>query len=43
MPKSGIAQQLDVSAVSHTYAGARTVNGKAEDLQVPAPPSSLPG
>jgi FtsP/CotA-like multicopper oxidase with cupredoxin domain len=37
-PKSGIAQQQDVSAVAHTYGGVRTVNGKAEDLQVPAPP-----
>jgi FtsP/CotA-like multicopper oxidase with cupredoxin domain len=37
-PKSGLAQQLDVSAVAHTYAGVRTVNGKAEDLQVPARP-----
>jgi FtsP/CotA-like multicopper oxidase with cupredoxin domain len=36
MPKSGIAQRLDVSAMAHTYAGARTVNGKAEDLTVPA-------
>ena len=38
MPKSGIAQQVDVSAVAHTYAGARTINGKAEDLRVPARP-----
>jgi FtsP/CotA-like multicopper oxidase with cupredoxin domain len=37
-PKSGIAQQVDVSAVAHTYAGVRTVNGKAEDLRVPADP-----
>ena len=35
-PKSGIAQQVDVSAVAHTYGGLRTVNGKAEDLRVPA-------
>jgi FtsP/CotA-like multicopper oxidase with cupredoxin domain len=37
-PKAGIDQQLDVSAVAHTYAGVRTVNGKAEDLRVPARP-----
>jgi FtsP/CotA-like multicopper oxidase with cupredoxin domain len=38
IPKSGIAQQLDVLAVSHTYGGVRTVNGNAGDLQVPARP-----
>ena len=37
-PKSGIAQSLDVSALAHTYGGVHTVNGKAEDLQVPARP-----
>jgi len=36
MPKSGIAQQVDVSAVAHTYSGVRTINGKAADLRVPA-------
>ena len=36
--KSGIATQVDVSAIAHTYGGLRTVNGKAEDLQVPARP-----
>jgi FtsP/CotA-like multicopper oxidase with cupredoxin domain len=36
MPKSGIAQQVDVSAIAHTYGGVRTVNGKAEDFRVPA-------
>jgi FtsP/CotA-like multicopper oxidase with cupredoxin domain len=40
-PKSGIAQQLDVSAIAHTYAGVRTINGKAEDLRVPAKPGQL--
>ena len=38
MPKSGIAQQVDVSAIAHTYGGVRTVNGKAEDFRVPARP-----
>jgi FtsP/CotA-like multicopper oxidase with cupredoxin domain len=38
MPKSGIAQQVDVSAIAHTYGGVRTINGKAEDLRVPAQP-----
>ena len=37
-PKSGIAQQVDVSAVAHTYGGVRTINGKAEDLNVAAKP-----
>jgi FtsP/CotA-like multicopper oxidase with cupredoxin domain len=37
-PRSGIAQQVDVSAVAHTYSGVRTINGKAEDLRVPALP-----
>ncbi len=40
-PKSGIAQQFDVSAVAHTYSGVRTINGKAEDLRVPAQPGQL--
>jgi FtsP/CotA-like multicopper oxidase with cupredoxin domain len=39
MPRSGITtQQVDVSAIAHTYGGVRTVNGKAEDLRVPAKP-----
>jgi FtsP/CotA-like multicopper oxidase with cupredoxin domain len=37
-PRSGIAQQVDVTAVAHTYGGVRTINGKAEDLRVPAKP-----
>jgi FtsP/CotA-like multicopper oxidase with cupredoxin domain len=37
-PRSGIAQLVDVSAIAHTYGGVRTVNGKAEDLRVPAHP-----
>jgi FtsP/CotA-like multicopper oxidase with cupredoxin domain len=36
LPQSGISQQVDVTAVAHTYGGMRTVNGKAEDLRVPA-------
>jgi FtsP/CotA-like multicopper oxidase with cupredoxin domain len=38
LPKAGIAQRVDVSAVAHTYGGVRTINGKAEDLRVPAEP-----
>jgi FtsP/CotA-like multicopper oxidase with cupredoxin domain len=38
LPKSGIAQPVDVSAVAHTYNGVRTINGKAEVLRVPARP-----
>jgi FtsP/CotA-like multicopper oxidase with cupredoxin domain len=41
MPKSRIAQQLDVSAMAHTYAGVRTVNGRAKDLPVSARPGQL--
>jgi FtsP/CotA-like multicopper oxidase with cupredoxin domain len=37
-PNAGIAQEVDVSAVAHTYGGLRTINGKAEDLRVPARP-----
>ena len=37
-PQSGIAQQVDVSAIAHTYGGVRTINGKAADLRVPARP-----
>jgi FtsP/CotA-like multicopper oxidase with cupredoxin domain len=37
-PNAGIAQEVDVSAVAHTYGGLRTINGKAEDLRVPAQP-----
>jgi FtsP/CotA-like multicopper oxidase with cupredoxin domain len=37
-PKSEIPQQVDVSAIAHTYGGLRTINGKAEDLRVPAQP-----
>src|SRR5215207_3513053 len=37
-PKSGIAQQADVSAIAHTYGGLRTINGKAEDLRVETRP-----
>jgi FtsP/CotA-like multicopper oxidase with cupredoxin domain len=37
-PKSGIAQQVDVSAVAHTYGGVRTINGKAEDFRVSTGP-----
>jgi FtsP/CotA-like multicopper oxidase with cupredoxin domain len=38
IPASGIAQQVDVTAIAHTYGGVRTINGKAEDLHVPARP-----
>jgi FtsP/CotA-like multicopper oxidase with cupredoxin domain len=41
LPKSAIAQQVDVSAVAHTYAGVRTINGAAEDFRVPARPGQL--
>ena len=28
LPKSGIAQQVDVTAVAHTYGGVRTISGR---------------
>ena len=37
-PKSGIVQQVDVTAVAHTYGGVRTINGNVGDLRVPAKP-----
>ena len=37
-PRSGIAQPVEVSAIAHTYSGLRTINGKGEDLRVPAQP-----
>jgi FtsP/CotA-like multicopper oxidase with cupredoxin domain len=37
-PQPGIATQVDVSALAHTYGGVRTINGKAEDLRVEARP-----
>jgi FtsP/CotA-like multicopper oxidase with cupredoxin domain len=36
--QEGIAQQIDASAIAHTYGGLRTINGKSEDLRVPAQP-----
>ena len=41
LPKSGISQQVDVTAVAHTYGGVRTINGIAGDLRVPAKPGQL--
>jgi FtsP/CotA-like multicopper oxidase with cupredoxin domain len=38
LPRSSIAQQVDVTAVAHTYGGVRTINGKAEDLHMLARP-----
>ena len=35
-PRSGIAQHVDVTAMAPSYGGIRTINGKAEDLRVPA-------
>jgi len=37
-PQPGVAQQVDLSALAHTYGGVRTINGKAEDLRVGARP-----
>ena len=37
-PAGGIAESVDVTAVAHTYAGTRTVNGKPGNLAVEAEP-----
>ena len=37
-PRPGIAQQVDLTALAHTYAGVRTINGVAGDLRVTAAP-----
>jgi FtsP/CotA-like multicopper oxidase with cupredoxin domain len=36
IPSEGIAEKVDVTALSHTYAGRRTVNGRIGDTLVPA-------
>lgn len=38
MPKAGIAQDHDVTAVAHTYRGNRTLNGRTTDQPVAAQP-----
>ena len=38
LPRTGIAQPVEVTALAHTYEGVRTLNGRAGDLRVPAPP-----
>jgi FtsP/CotA-like multicopper oxidase with cupredoxin domain len=38
LPKTGKSEPLDVVAVAHTYAGMKTINGVAGDLEVPAKP-----
>lgn len=40
LPAKGVAQALDVTALSHTYDGVRTLNGQAGDLRVPAEPGT---
>jgi FtsP/CotA-like multicopper oxidase with cupredoxin domain len=39
-PAAGIAEDVDVLALSHSYAGKRTVNGRTGDTLVPAPAGS---
>ena len=36
--EAGRCRQLDVTAIAHTYAGVRTINGEGSDLRVPAEP-----
>ncbi|HUS22253.1 MAG TPA: multicopper oxidase family protein [Aeromicrobium sp.] len=38
LPKHGIDQKLDLTAVAHTYSGNRTLNGKAGDARAEAKP-----
>ena len=38
LPKAGGSEAVDVIATAHTYAGTKTINGVAGDLQVPAKP-----
>ena len=38
LPKTGESQAVDVIATAHTYAGMKTINGVASDLQVAAKP-----
>jgi FtsP/CotA-like multicopper oxidase with cupredoxin domain len=40
-PARGIAEDVDVTALSHTYAGRPTVNGHTGDMPVPAPSGSM--
>jgi FtsP/CotA-like multicopper oxidase with cupredoxin domain len=37
-PRTPVAQPVDTLAVSHTYAGVRTLNGRPEDVRVVARP-----
>ncbi len=39
-PAAGIAEDVDVLALSHNYGGRPTVNGRTGDTPVPAPPGS---
>jgi FtsP/CotA-like multicopper oxidase with cupredoxin domain len=38
LPARGVTEDLDVTAVAHTYAGTRTLNGAAGDVEVAAEP-----
>ena len=37
---AGAGDPVDAVAVAHTYAGVRTINGRAEDLMIPAEPGA---
>ena len=37
-PPAGVSQAVDVTAVAHTYSGVPTVNGREDELAVPARP-----
>ncbi len=37
-PRTGVAESIDITAIAHTYAGIKTLNGEARDLRVAAKP-----
>src|SRR5215212_4626505 len=41
LPKTDSSRAVDVTAAAHTYAGIKTINGVAGDLQVPAKQGEL--
>jgi FtsP/CotA-like multicopper oxidase with cupredoxin domain len=41
LPRTPLDVARDVAVLSHTYAGVRTLNGRAADLRVTAPPGAL--
>lgn len=40
LPRDGLAQEADVTALVHFYDGVRTINGTAGEARIPAPPGT---